>query len=283
MRRRLFAVLLATACTGDLDEHEDGADHAEDRIDVFEGEALVEELTFSPEHQALEPFRMLEVLYEGPEGVALEVSTVTADGTWTEWTLLDGARIEEAYVADVAVAAPGAEPATGYRLRGVVDAAAPTYVAVAPVGSDTEALDESSDGFSSTTSELDNFTIFRYDLGRVSRPWLWLLRTARRHGWTGRLLGTRTGLRTYQEQLQLWNAYQNGTGSPAFPPWGPSRHLIRNVREHGRWYQAIDTQDVSRLIQIARNHGVRLHRPYSNEPWHVEAVEKFTAPSGWNP
>ena len=72
-------------------------------------------------------------------------------------------------------------------------------------------------------------------------------------------------------------------GIPAFPPWGPSRHLVRNVRRVGTWYQAVDTSDVPRLISIARGMNVSLHTPYGNEPWHVEARRSFGPPRGWRP
>jgi hypothetical protein len=151
-----------------------------------------------------------------------------------------------------------------------------------------ESFDDDPDATSDPTiqtsgSGLTKMATFRFDLGRVTKPWLWLLKSARRAGWNGRLAGSRTGLRTYAQQNSLYQAFLNGTGAPAFPPNGPSRHLIRNVKRRGRWAQAIDTQDVGTLIRIARRKGVHLHTPYSNEPWHVEATGYFRQPRGWNP
>jgi hypothetical protein len=246
---------------------------------------------------AAEPFVQLGLLYEGPPGAGLEVSVADASGLFGEWTPVAGVLEEGLYVADLPLPAP----ALRYRLRAAGDRPPPAWLAVElltgadlagelegpedltdEVALDDDLADELPEGVSSSSYAV-TMRKFRFDRGKVTRPWLWLLRTARREGWSGHLAGTRTGLRTYQQQLELWNAFQNGTGAPAFPPWGPSRHLIRNVQARGRWYMAIDTQDVPRLIQIARRHGVRLHRPYSNEPWHVEAVQKFHAPAGWTP
>jgi len=252
------------------------------------------------------PFAFVEVgvVYDLPKGdgveivdpVQLEVAT-SADGvTWSSWLKLVpdpelSDPIAGSYAASYVV---GDGEARFARLRPAGEIA-PSFLSVEFRNADEIAAtvdgpdDEPSvedlalgDGLALSSGDL-YVRKFRFDNGYVTRPWLWLLRMARRRGWTGHLLGSSSGLRTYAQQNALWQAYQNGTGNPAFPPWGPSRHLIRNVRSHGLWYQAIDTQDVTRLRRIARNHGVHLRVPYSNEPWHVEARYRFHAPSGWSP
>lgn len=118
--------------------------------------------------------------------------------------------------------------------------------------------------------------------GTVNFTWLWLLESARRHGWKGALNGPSTGLRTYNQQAKLYNLFITGKGAPAFPPNGPSRHLEKNVKRLGQWSQAVDVSDPEGLIRAARKFGVRLHRPYlPQEPWHVEAAHKFHAPKNY--
>ena len=125
----------------------------------------------------------------------------------------------------------------------------------------------------------------RYKFGEatVPRSWLWLLRKARHRGWNGWVNGPRGGLRTYAQQASLYALYKAGRGAPAFPPWGPSRHLVRNVKKKGGWYAAMDVSDPEGLIDAAAKLGVRLHRPYPHEPWHVEAVKPFYAPKHFTP
>ena len=77
--------------------------------------------------------------------------------------------------------------------------------------------------------------------------------------------------------------FRAGVGAPAFPPNGPSRHLIRNVKKKGGWYQAVDVSNPEELIAIAGRMGVKLHRPYPHEPWHVEAAKPFYAPKSFKP
>lgn len=123
----------------------------------------------------------------------------------------------------------------------------------------------------------------RYSFGeaKVSRSWLWLLTEARKAGWRGWVNGPRGGLRTYLQQAQLFALYRSGKGAPAFPPNGPSRHLIRNVKKKGGWYQAVDVSDPQGLIAAAKKKGVELHRPYPHEPWHIEAKKPFYAPKNF--
>jgi len=45
-----------------------------------------------------------------------------------------------------------------------------------------DSYDEIAEGFGSTTQGLASFKRYRFGAGKVSRPWLWLLRYARRHG-----------------------------------------------------------------------------------------------------
>jgi hypothetical protein len=125
----------------------------------------------------------------------------------------------------------------------------------------------------------------RYKFGQasVNRTWYWLLHGARRRGWQGYINGPRGGLRTYLQQAQLYALYRSGRGAPAFPPNGPSRHLIRNVKKKGQWSMAVDVTGAEQLIRIAENMGVRLHRPYPHEPWHVEAVKPFRCPKNYRP
>lgn len=118
---------------------------------------------------------------------------------------------------------------------------------------------------------------YRFDQAVVSGEWLALLLWARREGgWNGGVNGKRGGLRTYAQQASLFALFKAGLGSPAFPPSGPSRHLIRNVRGRG-WKQAVDVTDPEGLIGAAAKRGVVLHRPYSGEPWHIEATKPFFA------
>lgn len=124
---------------------------------------------------------------------------------------------------------------------------------------------------------------YRFGQGRVTYDWLWLLTVCKAGSWDGTLGGRRTGLRSYAMQLSLWLLYKAGRGAPAYPPWADGRHMIRTVKKHGGWYQAVDTSDVDDLIDEAAKHGVKLRRPYSYEPWHVEAIEPFRAPEGWKP
>lgn len=117
---------------------------------------------------------------------------------------------------------------------------------------------------------------YRFDNGaKVNGLWYVLLKRARRHGWNGKLTGPRSGARTYAMQLSLWLLYKAGRGAPAFPPNGPSRHLRRNIGRGKRWKQAVDVSDAPGLIKAAAELGVKLHRPYPHEPWHVEAVKPF--------
>lgn len=115
----------------------------------------------------------------------------------------------------------------------------------------------------------------RFDKARVTKEWYVLLTKVRERGWRGRLDGRRKGLRTYAMQAALWALFQAGLGPPAFPPNGPSRHMIRNVRKVGGWYMAVDTTHAADLVAHASHLGVRLHRPYGGEPWHVEAKASF--------
>lgn len=113
----------------------------------------------------------------------------------------------------------------------------------------------------------------------VTSPWQQLLLRAREKGWKGHLTGERAGVRTEQDQTVLWRKFKKGTGTPAFPPNGPSRHLEDNVRSKGDWYQAVDVTKPSQLVAVASSLGVSLHQPYaSTEPWHIEAREAFSVP-----
>lgn len=274
----------------------DGHDEGYDSLETFTERATIDaELAGSPVHTTEVAFARLSFLHRSPERAAIEIQT-SADGiTWSAWTsgALSDEASDEAYgvwVSDVDVTDG---EALHWRVRGAGDGLTELAVVTqtldelaeeAAEGSDDEPeIVAAEDGVAASVESLRNFRRYRYDLGRVGRSWLYLLRTARSRGWRGTLYGPRTGLRTYAQQASLWNAYQNGTGAPAFPPWGPSRHLVRNVRRVGTWYQACDTNDVPNLIRIARNMGVSLHTPYGNEPWHVEARRSFGPPRGWRP
>ena len=119
---------------------------------------------------------------------------------------------------------------------------------------------------------------FRFDQAVVTDCWLWLLLTARGKGWKGGINGPRGGLRSYAQQAALYAMFRAGIGNPAFPPSGPSRHLIRNMKARGHWSMAVDVSEPQQLIRIASKLGVALHTPYPNEPWHVEAKRPFTVP-----
>jgi hypothetical protein len=294
----LFAIALC-ACSAEVPTPETGSDDpGHDTVFALTtSEDISDELLASPSHEAEQTFARLSYLHRATTRLAIEIST-SADGTtWSEWSagvLSDEASDEEAgvWVSDIDVADGDARY---FRIHST-DAQAPTEIAVVTetldeVVASTEGLDDEAPlelvptggDVEAATAALTTFRRYRFDLGYVGRSWLWLLRGARRRGWSGSLYGPRTGLRTYAQQAALWNAYQNGTGSPAFPPWGPSRHLIRNVRRVGTWYQAVDTSDVSGLISRGRNMGVSLGTPYSREPWHVEARHSFGPPRGWRP
>lgn len=99
---------------------------------------------------------------------------------------------------------------------------------------------------------------------RATRETAAVLDYARKKGWKGKSDGPVSGLRTYAEQKALWDAYQNGTGSPAFPPDGPSLHMVSNLPKNR--LHAVDMSDAARFCEIT---GWR--RPYNPpEFWHVE-------------
>jgi hypothetical protein len=283
-------VLAAAGCYGTAYDHGDHGHDALVELDAADAEV----------HEAPKPFVRLGLTYRAPAGTPIEVSTSADGATWSEWATAVRSEDADDLETDVRIAdhdVASGEPASFVRVRGVPGAAEPQGVVLAVLdGGDLEdAIGNADDEIAPTMRESDDpdvagavaaagsFRVFRFDQGRVTRAWLWLLRKARRRGWRGSLYGPRTGLRTYRQQQQLWNAYQNGTGAPAFAPWGPSRHMIRNVRRRGKWYQAVDTNDVGRLIHIARRLGVRLHTPYAGEPWHVEARRRFNAPRTFRP
>lgn len=300
MKRELciVAMILSGCGTSVPSAVEGSSDHGHDAVFALTVSAEISsELTTSPTHEADAAFARLSYLHRATDRMPLEISTSGDGSTWSEWsagTLSDEASDEAAgvWVSDLDVADGDARY---WRVR-ATDAALPTELAVVTetleevaanlVGSEDEPTAAAATGnpdVAGVTAALTSFRRYRFDLGYVGRSWLWMLRGARSRGWGGSLYGPRTGLRTYAQQASLWNAYQNGTGAPAFPPWGPSRHLIRNVKNVGTWYQAVDTSDVSGLISRARNMGVSLHRPYSGESWHVEARRAFGPPSGWRP
>jgi hypothetical protein len=88
-------------------------------------------------------------------------------------------------------------------------------------------------------------------------------------------------------QKELWRRYVAGEGSPAYDPDGKNaykaRHVKENIKIENEWNMAIDTTDVRRLIEIAREYGVELYIPYRKEPWHVEARKSFSYPRTWKP
>lgn len=118
--------------------------------------------------------------------------------------------------------------------------------------------------------------LYRFGPGRVRGSLYILLTLAKRDGWNGSLNGSMSGARAGWQQRFLWLKSKVG-GAPAHPPGGPSRHETKNTQGKNHWRQAIDASDVDTLIRKARDMGVRLHRPYGNEPWHVEAARRFSA------
>lgn len=111
---------------------------------------------------------------------------------------------------------------------------------------------------------------YLFDRKRVSPEWFWFLSLARSSGWKGHL---RSGVRTYSEQSRLYDKFVAGTGAPAFPPDGPSRHMRENTR--ASWQHAVDVSHSGSLLRLARSSRVRLKRPYPSEPWHLEAGRDF--------
>ncbi len=288
-----------TGCTATPESPYDGSDdHGHDAtFSLTDASELEAELTLSPAHDAEIDIARISVLHRSSDRLPIEIAT-SADGvTWSDYEL--GVLSEEASDEEFGVWVVDLDVLEGdaryWRVR-TEDGSIPTELAVLPVDADQLADDIQSEqdvpeldiaiegeDLAVTGEHQTSFRRYRFDLGRVGRSWLWMLRGARRRGWTGSLYGSRTGLRTYAQQASLWNLYQSGRGAPAFPPWGPSRHLVRNVQRRGTWYQAVDTNDVPRLIRVARNMGVSLHTPYGNEPWHVEARRSFGPPRGWRP
>src|SRR5437870_4571724 len=106
----------------------------------------------------------------------------------------------------------------------------------------------------------------RFDQATVTALWYELLTLCRKHGWRGSVDGRRGGSRTYAMQLALYQLWRRGRGAPAFSPSGPSRHMRRNIEKVGAWYQAVDVQQPTELIQVARRFGVVLNQPYAHEP-----------------
>lgn len=284
----LALALAAAGCAGEVpDQGGDGADS----VISWSGAALTSQLAGTREHIAERPFALISLLYRGDAGVRLEVSTAGDDGVWSPFRPVSfEAAEDDDFVGELALAADQAS----FRVRAIGEAQ-PTFLSVELLGAedsvlaadehlDEDVLDAVDDGvLTFAVAATSTPKTYRFGAGRVTKPWLWLLKGARRAGWRGTLAGPRTGLRTYAQQASLYRAYLNGTGAPAFPPNGPSRHLLRNVKRLGRWAQAIDTQDVYTLIRYASRKGIRLHLPYSNEPWHVEARSYFRQPVGWNP
>lgn len=284
----------------ELEHGQVGDEHAHrDLPFLLESPSLIlEELSESPEHAEEGPFARITVVYRADAERTLELATTEDGATWSEW-LAPTIDVEASdpehgvFVADLDVAEGEARL---WRIRGAGEER-PSTLAVSTssldellatvttdedlVGGQVEDVEASEGGVQTVSGRA--FARYRFDAGVVSRSWHWLLRSARNRGWRGTLYGPRTGLRTYAQQAALWNAYQSGRGAPAFPPWGPSRHLIRNVGRVGRWYQAVDTNDVGTLIRIARGLGVSLHVPYAGEPWHVEARRRFSPPRGYRP
>lgn len=118
---------------------------------------------------------------------------------------------------------------------------------------------------------------YKFGPGKVRGSWWLLLTRARKHGWKGNLTGPRSGGRTYVMQAGLYALYRAGIGAPAFPPGGPSRHMLRNIRGRKHWKQAVDVSDPQGLIRAAKKAGVELHQPYASESWHIESKRRFNA------
>jgi len=296
--------MFLVGCTGEaptieLEHGHVGDEHAHRDLPFLldSEETVAVELNESPAHVEEGPFARVTIVYRAAGELALELATSNDETTWSGW--MAPAVDVEASDADHGVFVADLDLPDGdarfWRVR-AASAELPTSVAIS-----TSSLDEilatvtTAEDVTGQVEELEaseggvvpvsgrGFARYRFDAGVVSRSWHWLLRSARNRGWRGTLYGPRTGLRTYAQQSALWNAYQSGRGAPAFPPWGPSRHLIRNVSRVGRWYQAVDTNDVGTLIRIARGLGVSLHVPYSGEPWHVEATRRFSPPRSYRP
>lgn len=119
------------------------------------------------------------------------------------------------------------------------------------------------------TNRLSQTDVFKG--ARVTPEMKSLLVEAKRLGWKGSLNGPLSGIRTYQQQNQLYQKFLNG-GPPAFAPGGESRHELDNVEELGPLSMAVDVSKPNQLIKIAKKLGVNLVAPYPDEPWHIEAV-----------
>ncbi len=296
MRARGMFILVASsclfACGGPVAEPlaEDGAADTADPHTLTawatDPQVLHDELAGSPVHESKTPFQQVAILAETTNDTAprLEISTSADGSTWSPWSDVQLARTDDGAWTGV----HATSGATHYRLRG--DDAPLRFLSTEPLdatasldaGGPEDVIDDGS-GIITASEGLSSLRRYRFDLGSVDRAWLWLLRTARRAGWSGHLAGSRTGLRTYAQQAALYQLFLEGRGAPAFPPWGPSRHMIHNVMRLGTWAQAVDTQDVGTLISIARRHGIHLHTPYASEPWHVESTTHFSAPASFVP
>lgn len=75
--------------------------------------------------------------------------------------------------------------------------------------------------------------------------------------------------RLYSTQKAAWNAYQNGTGSPADNPDRPDIYPLAHVR-----FAALDVVNSARGAMTAAG----FEYPYSYEPWHAQLPNIYAYP-----
>ena len=75
--------------------------------------------------------------------------------------------------------------------------------------------------------------------------------------------------RLYSTQKAAWNAYQNGTGSPADNPDRPDLYPLAHVR-----FAALDVVNSARGAMTAAG----FEYPYSYEPWHAQLPNIYAYP-----
>lgn len=144
----------------------------------------------------------------------------------------------------------------------------------------TEQTIEQTPGISLQESRQVRFPSEEWRGTPVTPAWKMLLERSRKAGWRGKTNGPLSGVRRHGQQKYLYDLWIRGRGAPAFPPSGPSRHLLRNIRRWGQWSQAVDVSRPRELVRAARSLGVELYAPYDPEPWHIEARYAFSLPAG---
>lgn len=117
--------------------------------------------------------------------------------------------------------------------------------------------------------------LYRFDKARVRGSMFIILTLARRDGVDFALDGRRKGARTHEMQAFLYRLFRLGRGAAAYKPGGPGRHETKNISSNNHWKQAIDPRGAENLIAWGKKKGVPFHRPYDDEPWHLELRKRI--------